>query len=32
VFHAYPAQGRGSSLFISTIVWEGGWPKVAALP
>ncbi len=32
VFHAYPAQGRGSSLFISTMVWEDGWPGVAALP
>jgi arabinan endo-1,5-alpha-L-arabinosidase len=32
VFHAYPAQGRGSRLFISTVVWDGGWPKVAGLP
>lgn len=32
VFHAYPSQGRGSSLFISTVVWENGWPRVAALP
>lgn len=31
-FHAYPVQGRGSSLFLSTIVWEDGWPRVAALP
>jgi arabinan endo-1,5-alpha-L-arabinosidase len=31
-FHAYPAQGRGSRLFISTVVWENGWPRVAALP
>jgi arabinan endo-1,5-alpha-L-arabinosidase len=32
LFHAYPAQGRGSSLFISTVVWIDGWPKVGALP
>jgi arabinan endo-1,5-alpha-L-arabinosidase len=32
VFHAYPAEGRGSSLFISTVIWEGGWPRVAASP
>ena len=31
LFHAYPAQGRGSSLFISTMVWENGWPRVAAV-
>jgi len=31
LFHAYPAQGRGSSLFISTMLWENGWPRVAAL-
>jgi arabinan endo-1,5-alpha-L-arabinosidase len=31
-FHAYPGQGRGSRLFISTIVWDDGWPRVAALP
>lgn len=31
-FHAYPAQGRGSRLFVSTIVWETGWPRVAAMP
>lgn len=31
-FHAYPAAGRGSRLFISTVVWEEGWPHVAALP
>lgn len=31
-FHAYPAQGRGSRLFISTVVWDDGWPRVAALP
>ena len=33
VFHAYNAQGgRGSQLFISTMVWEDGWPRVAELP
>jgi arabinan endo-1,5-alpha-L-arabinosidase len=32
LFHAYPAQGRGSSLFISTMVWEDGWPRVGVLP
>jgi arabinan endo-1,5-alpha-L-arabinosidase len=32
LFHAYPAQGRGSSLFISTMAWEDGWPRVAVLP
>lgn len=32
VFHAYPAQGRGSSLFISTITWQDGWPTVAGMP
>jgi arabinan endo-1,5-alpha-L-arabinosidase len=31
-FHAYPAEGRGSRLFISTVVWQDGWPTVAALP
>lgn len=31
-FHAYPAEGRGSRLFMSTVVWENGWPRVAALP
>ena len=33
-FHAYygPGLGRGSALQISTIVWEDGWPRVAALP
>ena len=32
LFHAYPSEGRGSSLFISTMAWENGWPKVASLP
>jgi arabinan endo-1,5-alpha-L-arabinosidase len=32
VFHAYPAEGRGSNLFISTVAWDDGWPQVAALP
>jgi len=31
-FHAYPAEGRGSRLFISTVVWDDGWPRVAAMP
>ncbi len=34
VFHAYNSQGGrpGSRLFISTMVWENGWPRVAELP
>jgi arabinan endo-1,5-alpha-L-arabinosidase len=32
LFHAYPASGRGSRLFISTVVWENGWPRVAKMP
>jgi arabinan endo-1,5-alpha-L-arabinosidase len=32
VFHAYPAQGRGSTMFISTVAWQDDWPSVAALP
>jgi arabinan endo-1,5-alpha-L-arabinosidase len=34
VFHAYNAHGRRppSQLFISTMVWEDGWPRVAQLP
>lgn len=33
-FHSYfgPGLGRGSALQISTIVWEDGWPRVAAMP
>ena len=33
-FHAYygAGLGRGSALQISTIVWEDGWPRAAALP
>jgi arabinan endo-1,5-alpha-L-arabinosidase len=33
-FHAYfgEGRGRGSALQISTLVWEGGWPKAGALP
>jgi arabinan endo-1,5-alpha-L-arabinosidase len=31
-FHAYPSEGRGSRLFISTVQWEDGWPAVAPLP
>ncbi len=31
--HAYRATGRGGSqLFISTVAWGDGWPKVARLP
>jgi arabinan endo-1,5-alpha-L-arabinosidase len=32
VFHAYSAENGRSRLQISTMVWELGWPKVAALP
>jgi arabinan endo-1,5-alpha-L-arabinosidase len=32
LFHAYSAETGRSRLHISTIVWEVGWPKVAALP
>ena len=34
VFHAYDSlsQRSRSELKISTIVWEDGWPRVAALP
>jgi arabinan endo-1,5-alpha-L-arabinosidase len=32
LFHAYPVEGRGSRLQISTIVWENGWPRVARMP
>jgi arabinan endo-1,5-alpha-L-arabinosidase len=32
VLHAYPSRGRGSRLFISTVVWQNGWPTIAALP
>jgi arabinan endo-1,5-alpha-L-arabinosidase len=33
-FHAYygAGLGRGSALQISTIAWDDGWPRVAALP
>jgi arabinan endo-1,5-alpha-L-arabinosidase len=33
-FHAYygEGRGRGSALQISTMVWEGGWPRVGRLP
>jgi arabinan endo-1,5-alpha-L-arabinosidase len=33
-FHAYfgEGRGRGSALQISTMIWEGGWPRVGALP
>jgi arabinan endo-1,5-alpha-L-arabinosidase len=32
LFHAYAADNGRSRLHISTIVWEDGWPRVAALP
>ena len=32
VFHAYDAQTGRPRLHISTMVWEDGWPRVAALP
>jgi arabinan endo-1,5-alpha-L-arabinosidase len=32
LFHAYSAANGRSSLQISTMVWEDGWPRVAALP
>jgi arabinan endo-1,5-alpha-L-arabinosidase len=32
VFHAYDGRTGQSRLQISTMVWEGGWPRVASLP
>lgn len=32
VFHAYHGTTGRPYLQISTMVWEQGWPKVAALP
>jgi arabinan endo-1,5-alpha-L-arabinosidase len=32
LFHAYSADNGRSRLHISTIVWDDGWPRVAALP
>jgi arabinan endo-1,5-alpha-L-arabinosidase len=32
LFHAYDAKTGRPSLRVSTMVWEGGWPRVAALP
>jgi arabinan endo-1,5-alpha-L-arabinosidase len=32
VFHAYSAANGRSSLKISTIEWENGWPRVGTLP
>ena len=32
VFHAYDATTGRPFLTISTMEWENGWPKVAALP
>jgi arabinan endo-1,5-alpha-L-arabinosidase len=33
-FHAYfgAGRGRGSALQISTVAWEGGWPRAGVLP
>jgi arabinan endo-1,5-alpha-L-arabinosidase len=32
VFHAYHGQTGRSELKISSMTWENGWPRVAALP
>lgn len=32
VFHAYDGKTGRSELKISTLVWDNGWPRVAALP
>jgi arabinan endo-1,5-alpha-L-arabinosidase len=32
VFHAYDGVTGRSSLQISTVVWEDGWPRIAILP
>ena len=32
LFHAYDGKTGRPSLQISTMVWEHGWPRVAALP
>jgi arabinan endo-1,5-alpha-L-arabinosidase len=32
IFHAYSGTNGKSSLQISTMVWENGWPNVGALP
>jgi arabinan endo-1,5-alpha-L-arabinosidase len=34
LFHAYfgDGRGRGSALQVSTVSWEGGWPRFGALP
>jgi arabinan endo-1,5-alpha-L-arabinosidase len=32
VFHAYDAKTGRSWLQLSTVVWDRGWPRVAALP
>ena len=32
LFHAYDGTTGRPSLQISTLVWEDGWPRVAALP
>jgi arabinan endo-1,5-alpha-L-arabinosidase len=32
VFHAYSAETGKSSLQISTLLWDQGWPRVGSLP
>jgi arabinan endo-1,5-alpha-L-arabinosidase len=32
LFHAYSAKNGRSQLQISTMVWDGGWPRVAPMP
>jgi arabinan endo-1,5-alpha-L-arabinosidase len=32
IFHAYDGKNGRSSLQISSMVWENGWPKVGTLP
>ena len=32
VFHAYEGKTGRSELKISTMAWDNGWPRVAALP
>ena len=32
LFHAYDAKTGRPQLQISSMVWEGGWPRVAVMP
>lgn len=32
IFHAYDAKTGRSQLQISTMLWDNGWPRVAAMP